>query len=103
MEGLMRKMAIFLLVMAVIGAGGWFGRKTYKRFTENRLLDKARRYMEAKDGRNAGLCLQRAVQLNPMSAEAAVLIADFLETQGVPAALGWRIRAAQLKEDKPEY
>src|SRR5262245_31483771 len=103
MEGLTRKIVIFFAVMIVVGAGGWFGRKAYKKATENRLITKARNYMEAGDGRAAGLLLQRAMQVNPLSDRAASLIADLLEGQGAPAALSWRLRAAQLKESNPEY
>jgi predicted Zn-dependent protease len=103
MNDLMRKMLIFLLAMAMVAAGGWFGRKAYKRVTERRLIAQARQYIEKKDWRNAGLSLQRALQVNPMSADASELLADLLETQGVPAELGWRIRAAQLVPAKPEY
>ena len=98
MNGLLRKIFIFGLVMAAIAAGGWFGRKAYKRITERRMLVKARSYMEKKDWASAGMCLQRALQLNPLSAAASDATADLLETQGVPAALNWRIRASQLRE-----
>jgi Flp pilus assembly protein TadD len=103
MNDLMRKMLIFLLVMAMVAAGGWFGRKAYKRVAERRLLAQAHRYMEKKDWRNAGLSLQRALQVNPMSAEASDLLADLFENEGMPAALGWRIRAAQLVPTRLEY
>src|SRR5215469_7382990 len=103
MNDLIRKMLIFLLVMAAVAAGGWFGRRAYKRVTERRLIAQARQYMEKKDWRNTGLSLQRALQVNPMSADASELLADLLETQGAPAELGWRSRAAQLAPAKPEY
>jgi len=38
-----------------------------------------------------------------MSVEAARMTADMLETAGLPAALGWRIRLAQLKPAEMEY
>jgi Flp pilus assembly protein TadD len=97
MNGLMKKMLVFLLVMAVVAAGGWFGRKAYKRSTERRLVTEASQYLEKKDFRNAVLCLQRAIQVNPVSAPASVMMADMLESAGAPAALSWRIRAAQLE------
>src|SRR5215472_15201859 len=103
MNNLMRKMLIFLLAMAMVAAGGWFGRKAYKRVTERRLIAQARQYMAKKDWRNTGLSLQRALQVNPNSADASELLADLLETQGVPAELGWRSRAVQLVPTKPEY
>lgn len=99
MNSLMKKMLIFLLVMTMVAAAGWYGRKAYKRATERRALTEAGRYLEKKDLRNAELCLKRALQVNPMSAPASTMMADLLESAHVPAALGWRIRAAQLQPD----
>lgn len=101
MNGLIKKMLVFLLVMAVVAAGGWFGRKAYKKVTERRLVTEASQYLQKKDGRNAILCLQRALQVNPMSIPAGTMLADLLESAGVPAALSWRVRIAQLQPDNP--
>jgi predicted Zn-dependent protease len=103
MEGVTRKILIFAVVMALVAAGGWFGRKAYKRMAERRMIRQAQTYLEKRDWRNAGLCLQRAIQINPMSATAADRMADFLESQGSPAGLTWRMRAAQLDEASPGY
>jgi len=83
--------------MGVVGAGGWYGRKAYKRATERRAIAEASRCLAKKDGRNAVLCLQRALQVNPISLPAGEMMADMLESAGLPAALGWRIRNAQLE------
>jgi predicted Zn-dependent protease len=103
MNSLFRKALIFAVVMAVLAAGGWFGRKAYKKVTERRLLSQARQCMEKKEWRNAGLSLERALQVNPVSAEASELLGDLFETEGVPSALSWRIRAAQLAPHRTEY
>lgn len=89
--------------MAVVALAGWFGRKAYKKATEHRLITEASHYLEKQDFRNAGLCLQRALQVNPMSVEVSKLTADMLEEAGTPAALSWRIRTAQLQTNKVEY
>ena len=89
--------------MAVVALAGWFGRKAYKRATEHRLVTEASHYLEKQDFRNAGLCLQRALQVNPMSVKVSELTADMLEEAGVPAALSWRIRTVQLQTNKVEY
>ena len=96
MNGLTRKVLIFALVMAAVAAGGWLGRKAYKRAIERRLIAEARGCLAKKDWRGGGLCLQRALQVDPMNAEASGLFADLLEEEGSPAALSWRVRAAQL-------
>jgi Flp pilus assembly protein TadD len=103
MNKLTTKILIFLLIMAAVGAGGWFGRKAYKKYTERRFVAKARQYIHNKDANKAAMCLQRALQVNPGSAEASQLVADLLEVPGLPTALSWRIRAAQLAPEKPQY
>jgi len=101
MNSLVRKMLVFLLVMAAVAATGWFGRKAYKHATERRAVAEAAQFLEKKDPRNAALCLRRALQINPISFPAAKLMADMLESAGAPAAVGWRIRAAQLQPNNP--
>ena len=103
MNSLTKKALAFALAIAAVAALGWFGRKTYKSATERRLLAQAQRYLEEKDVRDSVLCLQRALQFNPMSVEAARRMADLLEAGGMPAALGWRIRTAQLKPAEMQY
>jgi predicted Zn-dependent protease len=98
-----RRTLIFIAVMAVVALAGWFGRKAYKKATEHRLVAEASHYLEKQDFRNAGLCLQRALQVSPMSVEVSKLTADMLEEAGAPAALSWRIRTAQLQTNKVEY
>jgi tetratricopeptide (TPR) repeat protein len=99
MNSLTKKALIFALVMAAVAASGWFGRKAWKNYTERNLIAQARQDIANKDWRDTDLCLRRAIQINPMSVEAARLIADTLETHGSPDALYWRIRAAKLQPD----
>src|ERR1700687_5578587 len=99
MNSLVRKTLIFVAVMAAVATAGWFGRKAYKQSAEHRLITQANQYIEKKDLRNTALCLQRALQINPMSAEASEMMADLLEPAGAPAALSWRARAAKLQPD----
>jgi len=103
MNGLMKKLLIFVMVMGAVAAAGWFGRKAYKRATEHRLITEASRYLKTNDFRNAELCLRRALQVNPLSLQATRMVADMLETAGVPSALGWRMRAAQLQPGNMSY
>ncbi len=99
MHSLTKKFLVFVLVMAAVAAAGWFGRKAYKKHSERRLLAQAAQCLEKKDLRNASLCLQRVLQINPSSVNASELMAGVLETAGSPAALGWRIRTTQLQPD----
>jgi tetratricopeptide (TPR) repeat protein len=103
MNSIAKKVMIFALAVVAVAVVGWFGRKAYRGATERRLIAEAHQYFAKKDLRNSTLCLQRALQVNPMSVEASRTTADMLETAGLPAALGWRIRAAQLRPAEMEY
>ena len=96
MNGIVRKTSIFVAILFVVAAGGWFGRKAYKKATEHRLVSEAATYLQKKDLRNASLCLERALQVNPLSPGAAKGMADMLELAGIPAAVNWRNRAVLL-------
>lgn len=102
MNSFLKKTVIFIVVMAVVASAGWFGRKAYQKAAEHRLIAEANKYLEKKDFRNASLCLQRALQINPVNIQANSLTADLFEEAGVPAALSWRIRAAQIQTNNVE-
>ena len=89
-----------MLVIATVIGAGWFGRKSYKKATERRLLTEAQQYVEKKDFPNASLCLRRLLQINPFNVRASSLIADMLEENGAPAAaLNWRSQAVLLNSN----
>ena len=96
MKSFTNKILIFAAVMAALVGAGSFGRKAYKKTMERRLVFQAREYLTKKDFHNASLSLQRALELNPVGASANDAMSDLLETAGAPAALNWRIRAANL-------
>jgi Flp pilus assembly protein TadD len=98
-----KKALIFVLALAAVAAVGWFGRKAYRAATERRLVGQAQRYLTEKDLRSATICLQRALQIDPMSELVTQMMGDLLDAADSPAALSWRIRAAQLKPAKMEY
>ena len=69
MNSLLKKFIIFVAVMAIVATGGYFARKAFKRSNERRLVQDARSYIEKKEWRNAQLCLQRSLQINPLGVE----------------------------------
>ena len=97
MNGIARKLLLFALVMGMVAAAGWFGRKAYKRSVEQRLITKAAQYLTTNDFKNAELCLRRAMQINPASVAATKAIAEMLERAGLPSATDWRVHVAQLE------
>jgi predicted Zn-dependent protease len=102
MNSVFKKTLIFVAVMAAVGGMGWFGRKTYKKTVEHRLVAQAKDYLAKKDYHNTSLCVQRALQLNPISPGAAQVMADMLEEVDAPTALVWRTRAAKLQPGNME-
>lgn len=103
MNAFVRKTLIVVAVMAVVAVAGWAGRKAYLRATMHRLLADASEYLQKQDLKQASLCLRRALSLNSVNVTANKLMADLLEEAGSPAALGWRIRTAQLQTNNVEY
>ena len=103
MNAFARKTLIVVLVMALVALAGWAGRKAYLRATMHRLLADASRFLEKQDIKEANLCLRQALGLNSANVTANKLMADMLEDAGSPAALGWRIHAAQLETNNVEY
>ncbi|HEV7928263.1 MAG TPA: hypothetical protein VGR14_23120, partial [Verrucomicrobiae bacterium] len=89
MNSLVKKTLIFAMALTAVAAAGWFGRKAYRTATERRRIAEAHQYLNEKDLGQAALCLHRALQINPMSLEATLTMADMLESAGVPAALNW--------------
>lgn len=103
MNAFTRKTIIFVAVMLAIACVGFLGRRIYKKTTEHRLTAQAGQYLQKQDFRNASLCLQRALQINPYDVQVNHLMADMLEQAGSPVALNWRIRTAQLQTNNMEY
>jgi predicted Zn-dependent protease len=97
MNAFARKTLIVIVVMALVAVGGWSGRKVYLHATVHRLVSKANGYLEKQDLKQASLCLRQALSINPLNLEANRLMGDMLQEAGAPAALSWRIRAAQLQ------
>ncbi len=103
MNAFARKTVIFVAVMLVIGCAGFLGRRIYQKTTEHRLATEAGQYLQKQDFRNANLCLQRAIQINPYDVQVNRLMAQMYEQAGSPMALIWRIRTAELQTNNMEY
>ncbi|HEX3628036.1 MAG TPA: hypothetical protein VH280_21710 [Verrucomicrobiae bacterium] len=103
MNAFARKTVIFVVVMLAIGCAGFLGRRIYQKTTEHRLVADAGQYLQKRDLRNASLCLQRALQINPFDVQVNRLMADMLEQAGSPMALSWRIRAAEIQTNNMRF
>jgi predicted Zn-dependent protease len=95
-----KRALIFTLAIAAAAATGWLGRKAYIVAKESMWIADASRFLQMKDLRDASQSLRRALQVNPASFEATRMMADLSESAGLPAAVSWRIRAAQLRPNE---
>src|SRR5579872_3553648 len=83
------------LTLALIGA--MQARRAFKNAKARRLVAEAALHFKAKDSPQALKCLEAALQANPADIQAIKLTADLLEAGGLPASLGWRVRASELQ------
>ncbi len=97
MRGWYRRILIVGLVVIALGTLAVSGRKLLKASAERRLIVQAIAQLEKKDLRSASLCLRRALQINYRSVRATRLMADAVDEVDPRAALGWRIRLAELE------
>ena len=58
----MRKLIWFLVIVCLLGAGGFAGYRGYKSWRQARLVKLAQSFLAKADHRNAMLCLQRALR-----------------------------------------
>jgi len=84
---------------AVAAIGGYRG---YKAIRQIRQVKQARHFLEISDLRNARLCLERALLLNPKDPDACRLMADLAETIHTPSALLWRSRVVEYNPSSLE-
>ena len=103
MNAFTKKTLIFVAVMLVIACAGFLGRRIYRKTIEHGLAVQAAQYLQKRDLRNASLCLQRALQINPYDVQVNRLMANMLEQAGSTMALNWRIRTAELQTNNMEY
>jgi Tfp pilus assembly protein PilF len=93
----MKKVIVLLAAIALLAGGFWFGKITYKGWSEARLLSQSRAFMAQADYRNASLCLQKLVKANPSNIDACRLMADLAEAASSENALFWRNRVLELQ------
>jgi Flp pilus assembly protein TadD len=91
-----KKVFIGLILVLVLIAGGYGGRRAYIHLRQARLIKQARDHIANKRDKKAILCLQRVIRGNPKDIEACRLMARLMESEGSPTALLWRSRVVQL-------
>jgi predicted Zn-dependent protease len=84
--------AVLLLV-----AMGWLGRTPYRHYKERHSLKQAQVFFARGDYRNAMLCVNQTLLLNPSNAPACRIMAELAELSRSPAVLDWRRRLVELQ------
>ncbi len=93
---------IAIAVLAFAGAAAWGAFRYYPRWNQERLIKRARAFIEWKDYNAAGLTVQRVLQLNNRNIAAARLMAEMADTAKAPQGLVWRRRLVELEPERLE-
>jgi tetratricopeptide (TPR) repeat protein len=92
-----RRLFTVVLILALAVVGGMQARRTLKKARARRLVAQAALHFKDKEFQDTSRCLQAALRADASSVDATKLTGDLLEANGSSAAIGWRIRAAQLQ------
>ncbi len=94
----MRKLILFALGAIVVAfVAVWvFGRPVYRHYRETRASERARKFFDAKDYRNASVSARQALALNTNNLEACRVMAQLSELSRAPQVLDWRRRVAEI-------
>jgi predicted Zn-dependent protease len=85
------------LVAVALFALLWLGaRPALRHYREEQALAQARKFLAAKDARNASLSAQRVLALDPGNVEACRVMATVAEAVGAPEALDWFRKVAEM-------
>ena len=93
----MKKSLLVILVLGLLGGGGYVGVKGFKTWRQARLVRQAHGFLAKSDLRNAALCAHKAVQFNPSHVETCRLMAELAELAFSPNAIYWRARVVELE------
>lgn len=100
----LRKFVIGLVVVALLGAAGWWGlRPLYRGWQERRHLAQVKAFLAEQDDAHAALAARRVLQRNPRNVEACRIMADLAEKARVTTALTWRQRTVDLEPNVPQH
>ena len=84
-------------VLLLLAGAGLFGMRTYARVREDKIVEKAREFMEKKDYDQALVAAQRALQVSPRNVTANRIMAQLADVGGSPQAVLWHRSVAELE------
>jgi Flp pilus assembly protein TadD len=84
------------MVVALLAAGGYAGRKVYRASQRAKLVEQARQHVANGETKEAMACLEKVLRERPNDVAACRLMAQMAEAAHSPAALLWRKRVVAL-------
>jgi predicted Zn-dependent protease len=87
-------LATGLVLLAGAGAFGW---RMYGQIREDRIVEKARNFLEEKDYGQALIAAQWAIQVSPRNISANRIMAELADVAGSPQAVSWHRAVAELE------
>lgn len=98
-----RKLALLLVVGAIVAFAGWKGYRYYAAQKRVRLVSAAQGFLEAGDLRSAVLSARQALQEAPGNTAAVKIMAEAADRAASPAAMLWRARLVELEPNRLEH
>ncbi len=95
-----RKLGIYLLIATVLLLAGGLAHQQWRKGLEQRLLRQSFKALQEEDVQSGILFLRQALQRNPGSVHATMLMAQLSEAVGSPATVLWYERLAELQPRK---
>ena len=83
-----------IVVLGVVASIGW---RAFQHVRKERIVTRARAFMEKKDWGQAMIAVQWALQVNPRDVAVNRMMAELAETVGSPQALFWHRKVAELE------
>jgi Tfp pilus assembly protein PilF len=93
----LRRSLIALAVLVTLGLLGFAVFESYRRVRRERIISRARTFLEKQDSGQAALSLRRALQVNPRDVEANRMMAVLAEKSGAKQAIYWRRAVAEFE------
>jgi predicted Zn-dependent protease len=95
----MKKIVIGTLLLVLLAAGAWSGRRGYRGWKANRAMNNAREAAAKSNFEDATLWLRKALAADGRHVEAIRAMGDMAEAMQSASALGWRQRLVDVAPD----
>jgi len=92
----MRKTFIIILIGIAVLLAGYVGYRSYNVWRCNHLMNLAHQFLAKEDGRNAMLCAQRVLRIDPQNVAATRVMAQLASLANSPIALMYWSRVVEL-------